>query len=170
MRQALTELTRVLLPGANAVVVYGWGRGAPIEVWSRIPFRIAMALVKGYGRLRNGEGRPYAPLAAPGERRAQRTRTFKHQYAWLVENTRHLPGVEVLSWRSVGTNFLRAFIHRPLLGRLWLRLLYRLEERWPGWFGRHGQYPLIVIRKPPAGRHAPRSADKVNGTLDRGEG
>jgi hypothetical protein len=32
-------------------------------------------------------------------------------------------------------------------GRLWLRLLFGLEERFPHFFGEKGQYPLIVIRK-----------------------
>jgi hypothetical protein len=76
-----------------------------------------------------------------------------------MENIGRLPGrVEVLTWRSVGTNFLRAFFHEPLLGRWWLRLLFWLEERAPHWFGRHGQYPLIVIRKNPGG-DAARSED-----------
>ena len=36
----------------------------------------------------------------------------------------------------------------PTPGRaLWLRLLYRLEERCPHYFGENGQYPLIVIRR-----------------------
>jgi SAM-dependent methyltransferase len=165
-RQALSELTRLLLPGATAVVVYGWGRGAPIEVWSRIPARLAMSLVRSYGRLKNGGGPTNSDFGGVRRGQAERTRTFKHEYAWLVENTRHLPGVEVLTWRSVGTNFLRAFIHRPLMGKWWLRLLYRLEERWPHWFGRHGQYPLIVIRKPPDRRQVSRSAGQGTGTFE----
>ena len=44
--------------------------------------------------------------------------------------------------------FLRALIHPRLGGRFWLRLLFRLEERFPHFFGENGQYPLIVIRKP----------------------
>jgi ubiquinone/menaquinone biosynthesis C-methylase UbiE len=148
-RAALTDLTRVLAPGASAVVVYGWGPGAPIGRWTRLPIRLASAVVRAYGRLRRRPTPPAAAVvgAAPQPRG---TLTFKHGHAWLVENTRHLPDVEVLTWRSVGTNFLRTFIHERLLGRGWLRLLYRLEELWPHWFGRHGQYPLIVIRKPAA--------------------
>jgi len=148
-RQALAEMTRVLAPGASAVVVYGWGAGAPIEVWTRLPMRLATSLVRAYARLRH-RGLPAEPAAAGRARsQGQRTFTFKHGYSWLMENTRHLQAsVDVLTWRSVGTNFMRAFIHEPLLGRAWLRLLYWLEERAPRWFGRFGQYPLIVLRKP----------------------
>jgi hypothetical protein len=55
--------------------------------------------------------------------------------------------VEILVWRSVSVRFLRALIHPQLGGRLWLRLLYWLEERVPQYFGENGKYPLIVIRK-----------------------
>ncbi len=55
--------------------------------------------------------------------------------------------VEILVWRSVSVRFMRSLIHPWLGGRYWLRLLYRLEERYPHWFGENGQYPLIVIRK-----------------------
>jgi hypothetical protein len=55
--------------------------------------------------------------------------------------------VEILVWRSVSVRFLRSLIHPWLGGRLWLRLLFWLEERYPSYFGEIGQYPLIVIRK-----------------------
>jgi hypothetical protein len=42
---------------------------------------------------------------------------------------------------------LRAYIHPWLGGRWILRLLYWLEERFPHFFGKYGQYPLILIRK-----------------------
>jgi SAM-dependent methyltransferase len=151
-REAFAELTRVLRPGANAVVVYGWGAGAPIEVWTRLPIRIASFFVRLYARLRGRGGRTLRAERGEAGPSSQRTLTFKHGYAWFMENIGRLPGrVEVLTWRSVGTNFLRAFFHEPLLGRWWLRLLFWLEERAPHWFGRHGQYPLIVIRKNPGG-------------------
>lgn len=147
-RQAFDDLTRALKPGGSAVVVYGWGPSAPIDAWTRVPVRLAMALVRAYRRARG--------LATGlGSRRTRRdpgdpsgTHTFKHGYRWLKDNTRHLPGVDVRTWRSVSTNFLRALVHERLLGRWWLRLLYSVEERAPHIFGRIGQYPLIVIRKP----------------------
>ena len=146
---AFDELTRLLLPGAKAVVVYGWGSSAPIDAWTRVPIRIALGLVRIYRRWTGREAKTALEWGEPGDAGPQKTYTFKHGYPWLMENASRLAGVEVLVWRSVGTNFLRAFIHERLLGRSWLRLLYWLEERAPHWFGRHGQYPLIVIRKPP---------------------
>src|SRR5262249_9435394 len=50
-------------------------------------------------------------------------------------------------WRSLSTRFLRAFVHPRLGGRLFLRLVFWLEDRLPGFFGRQGQYPLIAFEK-----------------------
>ena len=55
--------------------------------------------------------------------------------------------MQILVWRSVSVRFLRALIHPRLGGRLFLRLLYWLEERFPYFFGENGQYPLIVLLK-----------------------
>ena len=52
---------------------------------------------------------------------------------------------EILVWRSVSVRWLRALIHGLTGGRLWLRLLFWLEERFPRWFGENGQYPLVVV-------------------------
>ena len=54
---------------------------------------------------------------------------------------------EIYVWRSVSVRFLRALVHTATGGRLWLRLLFWLEERAPRWFGENGQYPLVVVWK-----------------------
>jgi hypothetical protein len=55
--------------------------------------------------------------------------------------------VEIIVWRSASTRFLRTFIHEKFGGRVILSWLYRMEEKFPRFFGENGQYPLIVIRK-----------------------
>jgi hypothetical protein len=54
---------------------------------------------------------------------------------------------EVRCWRSVSVRFLRAVIHKKLAGKLLLRLLYQLEDRFANYFGKVGQYPLIILMK-----------------------
>ena len=39
------------------------------------------------------------------------------------------------------------FIRPGTGGATWLRLIFWLEDRFPRFFGEHGQYPLIVIHK-----------------------
>jgi SAM-dependent methyltransferase len=153
--RAFDELARVLLPGATAAVVYSWGRNAPLEAWTRIPVRLASSVIRAYSRWRGARPvRATATEESPGKGLARGTYTFKHNYRWLAERLGHLPEAEILVWRSVGTGFLRAFIHRRLGGRMWLRGLFWIEDRAPHWFGRVGQYPLIVVRRPGGSAYA----------------
>ena len=152
-RQAFDEFHRVLTPGGQVVVVYSWGDHALIVRLTRPFIRLAFSLQRGYGRLRRkSEGiTPQAEIqshdgnAQPAQ--ATGTFTYKHDYHWVRQELRYLPGLRVVVWRSVSTSFMRAFIFRRLLGRWWLRLLYWLEERAPHLFGRIGQYPMILISK-----------------------
>ncbi len=154
-RQAFDEFHRVLAPGGQVVVVYSWGEHALIVRLTRPFIRFAFSLQRGYGRLRQkSEGiTPQAEIQSHdgNTQPAQATGTFtyKHDYHWVRQELRNLPDLRVVVWRSVSTSFMRAFIFRRLLGRWWLRLLYWLEERAPHLFGRIGQYPMILISKPP---------------------
>ncbi len=66
---------------------------------------------------------------------------------WLRSELEGTMAFRIYVWRSVSTRFLRAVIHPKLAGRLWLKLIYFVEERFPQYFGTNGQYPLIVIKK-----------------------
>ena len=87
--------------------------------------------------------------AAPRQGNPAPTGTFirKLDSAWLSEQIGGKMHYEIYPWRSVSVRFLRAVIHDVTAGRLWLRLLFALEERFPRFFGEKGQYPMIVIRK-----------------------
>jgi hypothetical protein len=69
-----------------------------------------------------------------------------HSRAWFAKNLRDLPS-EIHAWRSIDVPMLRAYFHPWLGGRLWLRLVYHAEERFPRLLGRLGAYPLIMMRK-----------------------
>ena len=54
---------------------------------------------------------------------------------------------EIRVWRSVSVKFLRSVIQPEWAGRFWLKVLYRFEEWFPHYFGKNGQYPMIIISK-----------------------
>lgn len=66
----------------------------------------------------------------------------------MAEFVRYKIPAEIRVWRSLSIRFMRATIQPKLAGRTILRLVYHLEEKYPHFFGKNGQYPLIVIRKP----------------------
>lgn len=152
---AYMELHRVLKPGCSGVVVNGWTHSPLMEV-TRWLVRLMEGLGVRIARLRgrekqNGQtGVPdskHQPAAAP-------TGTYveKLDAGWLRWELAGRVDFQIKVWRSVSVRFLRALVYRPLGGRLWLRLLYWFEERFPRFLGEHGQYPLIVILKPEEGR------------------
>lgn len=143
-RLAFEEFYRVAAPGSSVAVVYHWGKAGWFNRWSRRVASLVYGLRKGLARLR-GRGRERQP---EGENTPETTVTFTHDYRWAERELRHLPGFQIRVWRSVGVYVLRAVIHPRLAGRLLLRWLFWLETLAPGFFGRHGMYPLIVYGKP----------------------
>lgn len=151
---AYAELYRVLSPGATAVVVNGWTD-------SQLMRRSAW-LVRGMERIgglvsRLRGRRPVQSTAvsvsAPESGRIEKsqppTGTFIHKLdaAWLASNIGDQMRYELYPWRSVSVRFLRAVIHDITAGRLWLRLLFWLEERFPRFFAEKGQYPMVILHK-----------------------
>jgi SAM-dependent methyltransferase len=150
-QRAFIEFYRVLRPGGKAAVVYSWGSRSPLMRLAAMPIALAFGAQRLYGRLRRGrrsETEFERSLAAAGPAGASSTFTYKHDYRWVTRNLGVLPGLEVRVWRTVSTSFLRAFIHRRLLGQVWLRGLYWCEERAPRLLGRLGQYPAILFARP----------------------
>ena len=152
--RAFRELYRVLGRGGKAAVVYSWGDHAPFVRWTRLPIAWAFRVVKVYQRLmlrRVSEPDVMDSCVGPASVNPlppSGTYTYKHDYAWVRHVLGGLPGLEIRVWRTVSTQFLRAFVHRPLLGRAWLRLLFWLEDLAPHVLGRVGQYPMILFQRP----------------------
>jgi ubiquinone/menaquinone biosynthesis C-methylase UbiE len=136
-KRAYRELFRVLLAGRSAAVVNGWTNPG-LTGWLDI-------IVIASRRLRRAlRGKPLR--AQPKEGKG--TYVQKTSARWLRRELGAEIPVEIRSWRSASTRVLRTFIHEKLGGRALLRWLSRLEGKYPRFFGEHGQYPLIVLRKP----------------------
>ena len=69
----------------------------------------------------------------------------------IAANVAASGGWRVYVWRSVSVPFLRRFVHEKRFGVLLLKVIFRLEERFPHGLGRFGQYPLLVFKRGPEG-------------------
>ena len=147
-KTAYRELYRVLAPGSAAVVVNGWTESALmkrlqwlVNLMERLGTRLAANRATPASEKTNPKKDPQAQPAGP-------TGTYIHKQdaGWLRAQLQGMD-VEIRCWRSVNVRFLRAVIHRSLGGRMWLKLLFWLEERFPHYFGEKGQYPLVIVRK-----------------------
>jgi len=154
---AFRELYRVLAQGKKAVVVNGWSASRWMNYFEPL-IRAANRLRHVFARLgwtvaETGDEANDAPgrqgvRPRKGESAPKGTFTNKHDAEWVRKEVGRYMPVEILVWRSVTVRFMRALIHPRLGGRVLLRLIYALEERYPRYFGEHGKYPLIVIQKP----------------------
>jgi SAM-dependent methyltransferase len=153
---AYQELFRTLRVGQSAAVVNGWQ--TPV-LMQKLAWMIRFqGFVYKWGErfnriiLRRKLESPTAPAVQTDEAAPTGTYTVHWEPAPLkAEFARLGIPAEIRSWRSLSVRFTRAVMHGWLGGRLWLRLVFWLEDHFPDYFGKNGQYPLIVIRKPESG-------------------
>jgi SAM-dependent methyltransferase len=149
--QAYTGLYRMLAPGSSAVIVNGW-TDSPLMRFAQPLVALMERTGKWFARRRGKEPLEEQVVTRAGSKlpEARPTGTYiqKLDAAWLRSLLNGRMEFEIRVWRSVNVRFLRAVVHTPLGGRLWLALLYWFEERFPHFFGEKGQYPLVIIRKP----------------------
>jgi len=128
--RAFRELGRVLAPGRSGVVVYSWGNHTLVPFVARLPAQPLIHGLRLLSKLRGATNELYFAAHSP--------RWFASQ-SWPFR-------YRILVWRSLPVPLMRAVVHGPP-GRLFLRSLEAVEERWPELLGRVGQYPLIVMEK-----------------------
>jgi hypothetical protein len=155
---AYLEFHRVLAEKSKAVIVNGWDN-PPLTA----AVNLLMQFVDWSYRLLRGRSTPAKErvdqlgVDQPGVDQAtdkphsmsQPGGTFvrKHNASWLISAVGIRIPIEIWTWRSISVRFLRTIIHDRWGGCRMLRMVYWFEERFPHFFGRYGQYPLIVIRK-----------------------
>ncbi len=143
---AYQELQRTLANSGKAVIVNGW-ENPPLTIfldfWIRLYERL-YALFRPRSKAAKFD-QPSIPSAKPLNARGTFVR--KENAAQLQKEVGSLMALQIWCWRSVSVRFLRTFIHTRLAGRTWLRLIYWLEERFPHFLGKVGQYPMVVLAK-----------------------
>lgn len=150
-KKAYKDLYRTLKPGQNAVLVNGWTESHLMMRWSwlvKIMDRLSGIIQKILGK------KPIVTQEKNQDNKNEKitknetTGTFieKLNAEWLRKELSEME-IKILVWRSVSVRFLRSVIHSWLGGKIWLKLLFALEEKNPEYYGENGQYPLVVILK-----------------------
>ncbi len=143
-------LFECLRPGRSMVTVDGWN-GHGLNGLSDLIIRVADRLKRG-----KTKSVPTVQSAVNSTSSSSSTKTegpagtfvIKNNARWFKQAlTGKLP-FKIYPWRSVSVHWLRSVIPDNAKGKRWLNRLYRLENRFPRFFGENGQYPLIVISKP----------------------
>lgn len=144
-------LYQVLKPGRKMVTVDGWAE-VPLAKAMNFFMRFANKLRHWTGK--EAEMMPNGTSASQlnnEEKTASHepvgTFVLKTSAKWFHSVMKGVLNYEIRVWRSVSVRFLRSVIQPEWAGKFWLKVLYRLEEWFPHYFGEKGQYPLIVISK-----------------------
>lgn len=131
--QAFKELWRVLKPGGVAVVPYWWAFSTlPWKIRRVSDFVLGQQVAPGsaFAQPPNAKVPDHNPLT----RRWFEAQTWPFEYSYDV-------------YRAVGNGFLRECIPDDWRGATFLGLLMALQRAAPGYCGKHGRMPAIVIRK-----------------------
>lgn len=144
--RAYREFYRVMAEGGSGVVVNGWSSSPLMALFDPLIKTLKWSYIL-FSKLR-GRSVP-SPGSELVDKQEEGWGTYvdKVTAPWLEREVGDEIPLEIRTWRSVKTGFLRALIYPRLGGRWILRFIYWLEERFPHFLGRYGQYPLIVIRK-----------------------
>jgi hypothetical protein len=136
-KRAYLELNRVLKLGKSAVVINGWHN--PLLMRMAEPFI-------GIARLLSGRSIKKKKNWSSEE---DQSGTFVEKMTprWLKNELNDELKYQIFPWRSLSPRFMRWFVRPQFGGKAYLGLMYWLEDRFPRFFGAHGQYPLIVIKK-----------------------
>ncbi len=123
--EAVRKLLRVTKPGQPVIIVYS----NPSPLVRRL-------------------SRPLRWAARPFRKRGEEAGLYFHPHPldWWKRFTDRAD-VTVLPWRSFSSRHQKLLIPSNAIGRKMFEILYSCEERWPRFFARHFQYPLIVLRK-----------------------
>lgn len=147
---AFRELHRVLRPGGTAVAVYSWGEHSLLMKIALLRFgflRAAKQRLRWYAmRLRHALWAKSGAVANSNQASDPALYFHAHEPKWWLSRAWGFP-LELRCWRSVRVEFLKRFVHRFALGCWLLHCVARIEDRWPRWAGRYGQYPMFIIRK-----------------------
>lgn len=132
---AVRKLVRVTKPGKPVIIVYGNPNTFISSFISSSPLR---ALRKTKNSLKRTKGAK--------EEQGESLYFYLHPIEWW-DKFSDVAHVQILPWRSFSSDIQKRLIPNNKLGRFVFDLLFNLEKRFPNFFVKHFQYPMIVLTK-----------------------
>jgi ubiquinone/menaquinone biosynthesis C-methylase UbiE len=134
--EAVRKLIHVTRPGKPVIIVYTNPRS--ITSLLRIPL-----LFHVLGKIKGPFKKPQKAETGNGSASAY---SYAHPIVWW-NRFNDVANVKILPWRSFASDIQKILIPNNKIGRKMFDLLFNLEERFPDFFVRHFQYPMIILTK-----------------------
>lgn len=134
--EAVRKLIYVTKPGKPIIIVYRNQNTIVSFVRSSLPFRLlrqARSLLKKLEKKSEQE---------------EELSLYLHSYPIQWWNRfSDIASVKILPWRSFDSNIQKRLIPDNKIGRKMFGILFNLEDRFPDFFVKHFQFPMIVLTK-----------------------
>ncbi len=134
--EAVRKLISVTKPGNPVIIVYSNPHTLIGSVRSFLPVR-ALRKTRSLVTNRNKITKEYQEPTLY---------FYAHPLEWWNRFT-DVADVQVLPWRSFSSDDQRRLVPNNQSGRIMFRCLFDLEERFPDFFARHFQFPMIILTK-----------------------
>lgn len=127
--EAVRKLLNVTKPGCPVIIVYS-NPNTLISGWVKVfPLHSLFKLFKTGKSIAN-ENRLYF---------------FAHPIKWWHRFS-DVADIQILIWRSFASNHQKILIPNNRFGQM-LNLLYKMESKYPHFFAKYFQYPMIILKK-----------------------
>jgi len=133
---AIRRMIHVTKPGKPVIVVYSNPTTLLGTIWDSFPIRVLKRIKKLVRK----------PEEKTESEKASELYFVRHPIDWW-QRFSDVADVEILPWRSFHAGTMKRGFPDNTLGSAMFALLYRLEERFPTFFARQFQYPMIVMTK-----------------------
>jgi hypothetical protein len=71
---------------------------------------------------------------------------FAHPISWW-DRYHDVADIKIMPWRSFSSSHQKALIPNNALGQKICDILFNMEEKFPEFFVKHFQYPMIILKK-----------------------
>jgi ubiquinone/menaquinone biosynthesis C-methylase UbiE len=130
--EAVRKLIRVTKPGSPVIIVYS--NPHTIIRYFLLPLHLLRIIKKLLGKIKKDkEKEPYLYF-------------FAHPIRWW-DRFRNLADIQILPWRSFGSSHQKGLIPNNKFGKKMFNILFNIEEKFPDFFVKYFQYPMIVLMK-----------------------
>lgn len=135
-KQAFEEIARVIAPGGRGVVVYHWD-------YSPLSWRLEKLF-----KMISSVGKPPVPsrLQENAKRDMPTLYFHPHSYQWFASNNWSFR-YRIACYRLIDNFMMSKYMGEGKIWRIITWLLYAWQQVMPGFTGKHGLYPLIIIQK-----------------------
>lgn len=140
---AISEIYRILKEGKKAVIVYSWKRPLlmqyTIHLWRKL-----VKFYKGSKRKNGGSGGKLQNLKTESGPEMfvnqQDVDRFDHQ----IKNRFN---ADLGVYSAISRSFSNTFIRERAFGRQFANFIFKIENIFPKFCGRYGQYPVFILNK-----------------------